>query len=100
MLQYAPSIFESLGLSGNTISLLATGVVGITLVLLPCNLDCLEFWIITATLGSMFLATIPAVIYIDQIGRKPVLVSGAVIMGTCHLIIAILSARFNTSWPE
>ncbi|KAF8599333.1 general substrate transporter [Ceratobasidium sp. AG-I] len=78
VLYYAPSIFESLGLSGNTISLLATGVVGIT----------------------MFLATIPAVIYIDQIGRKPVLVSGAVIMGTCHLIIAILSARFNTSWPE
>jgi len=78
VLYYAPSIFQSLGLSGNTISLLATGVVGIT----------------------MFLATIPAVIYIDQIGRKPVLVSGAVIMGTCHLIIAILSARFNDSWPE
>jgi len=78
VLYYAPSIFVSLGLSGNTISLLATGVVGIT----------------------MFLATIPAVIYIDQIGRKPVLVSGAVIMGTCHLIIAILSARYNDSWPQ
>ncbi|KAG8733168.1 hypothetical protein FRC11_008230 [Ceratobasidium sp. 423] len=30
VLYYAPSIFQSLGLSGNTISLLATGVVGIT----------------------------------------------------------------------
>ncbi|KAG8743188.1 hypothetical protein FRC10_000259 [Ceratobasidium sp. 414] len=78
VLYYAPSIFQALGLSGNTISLLATGVVGIT----------------------MFLATIPAVIYIDQIGRRPVLVSGAVIMGTCHLIIAILYARFNDSWPS
>ncbi|QRV81978.1 Sugar (and other) transporter [Ceratobasidium sp. AG-Ba] len=78
VLYYAPSIFKALGLSGNTISLLATGVVGIT----------------------MFLATIPAVIYIDQIGRKPVLVSGAVIMGVCHLIIAILFARFNDSWPS
>ncbi|KAB5589300.1 quinate permease [Ceratobasidium theobromae] len=78
VLYYAPSIFESLGLSGNTISLLATGVVGIT----------------------MFLTTIPTVIYIDQVGRKPVLVSGAVIMGVCHLIIAILSAKFNNSWPS
>ncbi|CCO33258.1 Hexose carrier protein HEX6 [Rhizoctonia solani AG-1 IB] len=78
VLYYAPSIFRSLGLSGNTISLLATGVVGIT----------------------MFLTTIPAVIYIDQIGRKPVLVSGAIIMGVCHLIIAILSARFSDSWQS
>ncbi|KAF8674901.1 Permeases of the major facilitator superfamily [Rhizoctonia solani] len=78
VLYYAPSIFRSLGLSGNTISLLATGVVGIT----------------------MFLTTIPTVIYIDQVGRKPVLVSGAIIMGVCHLIIAILSARFNESWPS
>ncbi|KAG9127799.1 hypothetical protein FRC07_008991, partial [Ceratobasidium sp. 392] len=78
VLYYAPSIFQALGLSGNTISLLATGVVGIT----------------------MFVATIPAVIYIDQIGRKPVLVSGALIMGICHLIIAILYARFNDSWPS
>ncbi|KAH7345692.1 general substrate transporter [Rhizoctonia solani] len=78
VLYYAPSIFLSLGLNGNTISLLATGVVGIT----------------------MFLTTIPTVIYIDQVGRKPVLVSGAIIMGICHLIIAILSARFKDSWSS
>ena len=59
ILYYAPAIFESLGLTGNTIGLLATGVVGIV----------------------MFLATIPAVIWVDQLGRKPVLVSGAFIMG-------------------
>lgn len=29
ILYYAPTIFQSLGLTGNTISLLATGVVGI-----------------------------------------------------------------------
>jgi len=28
----------------------------------------------------MFLATIPAVIWVDNIGRKPVLISGAFIM--------------------
>ena len=32
ILYYAPSIFNKLGLTGNTISLLATGVVGIVYV--------------------------------------------------------------------
>lgn len=61
ILYYAPSIFEKLGLTGNTVSLLATGVVGI----------------------AMFLATIPAVIWVDQLGRKPVLVVGAFWMAMC-----------------
>ncbi|KAL4062757.1 general substrate transporter [Scleroderma yunnanense] len=76
ILYYAPSIFTELGLTGNTTSLLATGVVGIV----------------------MFLATIPAVIYVDQIGRKPVLISGAFIMAGCHLIVAILTGLFHNSW--
>ncbi|KAI6042511.1 general substrate transporter [Pisolithus marmoratus] len=66
ILYYAPSIFTDLGLTGNTINLLATGVVGIV----------------------MFLATIPAVLYVDKVGRKPVLISGAFIMAACHLIVA------------
>jgi len=32
ILYYAPSIFQSLGLTGNSISLLATGVVGVVYV--------------------------------------------------------------------
>ncbi|KAF2999923.1 hypothetical protein E8E13_008964 [Curvularia kusanoi] len=71
VLYYAPSIFGQLGLSGNTTSLLATGVVGIV----------------------MFLATIPAVLYIDRVGRKPVLSIGAVGMGVSHLIIAVILAK-------
>ncbi|KAK0456788.1 general substrate transporter [Armillaria borealis] len=78
ILYYAPSIFKSLGLTGSTISLLATGVVGI----------------------AMFLATIPAVLFIDQLGRKPVLVSGAFLMATCHFIVAILTSQFHDSWPS
>ncbi len=68
VLYYAPSIFAALGTSSNTTSLLATGVVGV----------------------AMFLATIPAVLYIDKLGRKPVMITGAIGMGICHTIIAIL----------
>ncbi|EJT96717.1 general substrate transporter [Dacryopinax primogenitus] len=76
ILYYAPSIFGALGLTGNTVQLLATGVVGIV----------------------MWIATIPAVIWVDDLGRKPVLISGAFLMGACHIIIAILTALFQSDW--
>jgi len=78
ILYYAPTIFQSLGLTGNTVSLLATGVVGIV----------------------MFLATIPSVIWVDNTGRRPILISGAFIMAGCHIIVAILTGLFHKSWPE
>ncbi|PCH42530.1 general substrate transporter [Wolfiporia cocos MD-104 SS10] len=78
ILYYAPSIFTSLGLTGSTNSLLATGVVGIV----------------------MFLATIPAVIWVDSLGRKPVLISGAFLMAACHIIVAIITALFHDSWSS
>lgn len=40
----------------------------------------------------MFLATIPAVLYIDKLGRKPVLIAGAIGMGLSHIIVAALEA--------
>ncbi|KAG8810325.1 hypothetical protein FRC17_002976 [Serendipita sp. 399] len=83
ILYYAPTIFQNLGLTGNTISLLATGVVGIV----------------------MFLATIPAVLYVDQLGRKPVLISGALIMAShkaagwaACVFVWIFSIAFGYSW--
>lgn len=76
VLYYAPTIFGDLGLTSNTVSLLATGVVGIV----------------------MFLATIPSVLYIDKIGRKPILTIGAIGMATCHIIIAILTAKNRDAW--
>lgn len=76
ILYYAPTIFSDLGLSSNTTSLLATGVVGI----------------------AMFLATIPSVLYVDKLGRKPVLTIGAIGMATCHIIIAIIVAKDQSSW--
>ncbi|KIK63057.1 hypothetical protein GYMLUDRAFT_163959 [Collybiopsis luxurians FD-317 M1] len=78
ILYYAPTIFRNLSLTGNTTSLLATGVVGI----------------------AMTLAIIPTVIYVDQWGRKPVLVFGAFLMGTCHLIIAVLTGLYHNSWTS
>ncbi|KZT02553.1 general substrate transporter [Laetiporus sulphureus 93-53] len=78
ILYYAPSIFEELGLTGKTTSLLATGVVGIV----------------------MFVATIPAVLWVDNVGRKPVLVSGAFLMAACHLVVAVLTGLYSNSWPE
>lgn len=71
-------IFQDLGLTGNTTSLLASGVGGIL----------------------MFLATIPAVLYIDQFGRKPVLIVGAIGMGVSHIIVAALYGSFGSSWES
>jgi sugar porter (SP) family MFS transporter len=71
ILYYAPVIFQQIGLVGNTTSLLATGVVGIV----------------------MFIATIPAVLWIDRVGRKPVLTIGALGMAFSHFVIAVILAK-------
>lgn len=76
MLYYAPSIFAALGTSSNTTSLLATGVVGVLL----------------------FLATIPAVLYVDKFGRKPVMIAGAIGMGISHITIAVIFAKNQYQW--
>jgi hypothetical protein len=46
----------------------------------------------------MFLATIPAVLYIDQLGRKPVLIAGAIGMGVSHIIVAALDGAYSKNW--
>ncbi|KXT03881.1 hypothetical protein AC578_8958 [Pseudocercospora eumusae] len=67
ILYYAPQIFKGLGLSSNTTSLLATGVV---------------------------------VAYVDKLGRKPILISGAIGMATCHIIVAVITAKNQDSWAS
>lgn len=74
MIYYAPTIFGQLGLSGNTSSLLATGVYGIV----------------------NTLSTLPAVFLIDKVGRRPLLMCGA--LGTCISLVivgAIIGAYGN-----
>lgn len=65
MIYYAPTIFAQLGLSGNTTSLLATGVYGI--------INC--------------LSTLPALFFIDKVGRRPLLMCGAI--GTCVSLVIV-----------
>jgi len=78
VLYYAPFIFDEFELPGNTSSLLATGVVGIV----------------------MFLATIPAVLYVDSFGRKTILITGGIGMATCHFIVAGLNGGYAGKWLD
>jgi MFS family permease len=73
---YAPTIFQSLGLGDTSVSLLASGVVGI----------------------SMFVATFPAILYIDKIGRRPLLILGGLGMSLCLLIVGVLTATNSAKW--
>ncbi|KAL4738628.1 general substrate transporter [Aspergillus similis] len=78
IIYYAPTMFTSIGLSGNSVDLLATGVVGIV--------NC--------------LATIPAILFIDRFGRKKVLITGAIGMSVSQLIVGTLYAVYKSRWAE
>ncbi|GKZ29562.1 hypothetical protein AbraIFM66950_005400 [Aspergillus brasiliensis] len=75
---YAPQVFEGLELGGNTTSLLATGVAGI----------------------FEFVFTIPAVLWVDNIGRKKILLAGAIGMAICHFICAGLIGSYEGTFGE
>ncbi|ORX34317.1 hexose transport-related protein [Kockovaella imperatae] len=75
---YAPTIFQSLGLGGTTVSLLASGVVGI----------------------SMFLATFPSLFIMDKLGRRPLIIIGGLGMSFCLVIVGALNARFEDSYEH
>ncbi|CAF3796445.1 unnamed protein product [Rotaria sp. Silwood1] len=65
IMYYAPEIFKQAGLPGQRASLLATGING-----------CVNI-----------LATIPAILFIDKLGRRLVLISGAILMALSMLTI-------------
>lgn len=75
---HRPYIFKDMQLGGNTISLLATGVVGIV----------------------EFIFTIPAVLWVDQIGRKKILIAGAAGMAICHFIVAGIIGAYQGTFDE
>lgn len=44
------------------------------------------------------LVTIPAILIIDKVGRKPLLLCGSVGMFFCQLIIGIIVAKCQHDW--
>ncbi|RAL04026.1 MFS general substrate transporter [Aspergillus ibericus CBS 121593] len=78
IIYYAPRIFEDIGLSGNSVDLLATGVIGIL----------------------SFLCTVPAFMFMDRWGRRTVLIVGGIGMGISQLIVATLIGCVNWVIPS
>jgi MFS family permease len=76
VLYYAPQIFSSFGFSSVTIELLATGVTG-----------CLQV-----------LFTLPAVLFLDKLGRRTFLIVGALAMFVCHIVVAGIDGKYEDSW--
>lgn len=78
IIYYAPTIFAQIGLTGGTIGLLATGVVGIV----------------------NFVMTIPAVLFVDNFGRKPMLALGEANMAISHAGVAAIIAVYGNDFPN
>ncbi|KAG1752876.1 general substrate transporter [Suillus lakei] len=72
-----PMIFGQLGIEANTSSLIATGVYGIV----------------------NMLATLPAIVLVDNVGRRPLLISGAAGCFTCLAIVGSIVTVYGKDWP-
>ncbi|RDW83500.1 hypothetical protein BP5796_04991 [Coleophoma crateriformis] len=78
IIYYASNIFVSLGLTGGTTALLATGVTGVV----------------------FMVSTVPAMLIIDKVGRKPMLLIGSTVMFLSMVIVGIIVAKFRHDWPD
>ncbi|KAN0132836.1 general substrate transporter [Lactarius tabidus] len=78
LLYYGPLLMRSLGFNGNTVNLMVAGGVNIV----------------------QFLAVLPAILYIDRWGRKPLLRIGSSTMAVSHLLIALLIFEFGGEWGD
>ncbi|KAG1751451.1 D-xylose-proton symporter [Suillus paluster] len=76
IIYYAPTIFGQLGLDPNTTSLFATGIFGIV----------------------NMVATLPAIILLDSVGRRPLLMSGAAGCFICLAIVGSLVTAYGKDW--
>ncbi|KIK97634.1 hypothetical protein PAXRUDRAFT_824743 [Paxillus rubicundulus Ve08.2h10] len=77
-LYYGPTLVRNIGLDGDKVTLLVSGGVGII----------------------QAIAVIPAILYIDKWGRKPLLKGGSAVMAISHFLIAILIRQFENDWPS
>ncbi|KAK9452502.1 general substrate transporter [Dipodascopsis uninucleata] len=76
IIYYAPTIFGSLGLNASTTSLLATGVLGIV----------------------DFVATFPAIFFVDRFGRRIFFMAGAIGMMLSHAIVAGIVGHYDGNY--
>lgn len=74
---YAPTLFTSLGQSSHN-SLILAGMINI----------------------GQFVGVAPAMIFMDDIGRRPLAIWGAIGMGASHAIMAGIYGKFGQSWSE
>jgi sugar porter (SP) family MFS transporter len=68
IMYYAPAIFKQAGVGENSAALIASGVNGVLNV----------------------LSTIPPILFLDRLGRRVVLISGALLMGSAMLLCGIV----------
>ncbi|KAI0340884.1 MFS monosaccharide transporter [Trametopsis cervina] len=78
LLYYGPTLMRELGLQGDTVTLMVSGGIGIT----------------------QFISVFPVIIYIDRLGRKPLLRYGSAVMCLAHLLIAVLVWEYGADWPS
>jgi len=78
LLYYGPTLMKVLGMQGDTVTLMVSGGIGIV----------------------QFLAVLPAIVYIDKLGRRPLLRWGSITMCLSHLTIALLVKLFDSNWAE
>ncbi|KIJ66107.1 hypothetical protein HYDPIDRAFT_110267 [Hydnomerulius pinastri MD-312] len=78
LLYYGPTLVRNIGMSGDKVTLLVSGGIGIV----------------------QALAVIPAILYLDKWGRKPLLKGGSAIMAISHFLIAILIRQYGDDWPS
>lgn len=78
IIYYASNVFLSLGMSSTTQALLATGVTGVV----------------------FMVSTIPAMLLIDRVGRKPMLLFGSGLMWAAMVIAGIIVSQFQDDWAH
>ncbi|KAF9885468.1 hypothetical protein FE257_012904 [Aspergillus nanangensis] len=76
LIYYSPTLFKTMGLDYD-MQLLMSGVLNVT-----------QLIGVTTSIWTM-----------DSLGRRPLLLSGALVMTVSHVIIAVLVGMFSDNWP-
>ncbi|TFY61333.1 hypothetical protein EVJ58_g4585 [Rhodofomes roseus] len=78
LLYYGPTLMRELGLQGESVTLVVSGGIGIV----------------------QFFAVLPAIVFIDRLGRKPLLRGGSAVMALSHFCIATLVWLYDDDWQS